>query len=117
MWRGIPDRPRGACYIRSVIERTFRRRFSALLALPILLVVSFLAAGETASGKPPNIVLFYIDDLGWMDLGVQGSTFYETPRTDRLAEEGFRYAFGPDATARAGGGPCRGISRLQDLRH
>ena len=41
--------------------------------------------------KPPNIVLFYIDDLGWMDLGVQGSTFYETPQTDRLAKEGMRF--------------------------
>ena len=41
--------------------------------------------------KPPNIVLFYIDDLGWMDLGVQGSNFYETPQTDRLAAEGLRF--------------------------
>ena len=72
------------------------RRFSVLLALPWLLAVSALAAAETTSSqapniKPPNIVLFYIDDLGWMDLGVQGSTFYETPQTDRLAAEGMRF--------------------------
>ena len=36
----------------------------------------------------PNIVLFLIDDLGWADLGVTGSTFYETPNIDRLASEG-----------------------------
>ena len=74
-----------------MIEGTFRRRFSASLSLLVLLAACLLAAASTASGKPPNIVLFYIDDLGWMDLGVQGSTFYETPRTDRLAEEGMRF--------------------------
>lgn len=49
-----------------------------------------LRAG-TASGRPPNIVLFLVDDLGWADLGCQGSTFYETPHIDRLAEQGVRF--------------------------
>ena len=38
-----------------------------------------------------NIVLFLIDDLGWMDLGCYGSTFYETPNIDRLAAQGMRF--------------------------
>ena len=38
-----------------------------------------------------NIVLFLIDDLGWMDLGCQGSAFYQTPNIDRLAREGARF--------------------------
>jgi arylsulfatase A-like enzyme len=33
----------------------------------------------------------YVDDLGWRDLGVQGSEFYETPNVDRLAAEGVRF--------------------------
>jgi len=41
--------------------------------------------------KKPNIILFYVDDLGWMDLACQGSDFYETPNIDRLAHEGMRY--------------------------
>ena len=28
------------------------------------------------------------DDLGWTDLGVMGSDYYETPNIDRLATEG-----------------------------
>ena len=39
----------------------------------------------------PNIILVVIDDLGWADLGCYGSTFYETPRMDRLAGEGIRF--------------------------
>ena len=39
----------------------------------------------------PNILLFYADDLGWMDLAIQGSTYYETPNIDRIAKEGMRF--------------------------
>lgn len=46
---------------------------------------------QTAPAQQPNIVLALIDDLGWMDLGCQGSTFYETPEIDRLAREGTRF--------------------------
>ena len=42
-------------------------------------------------GPLVNIVLIYVDDLGWRDLGVQGSTYYETPNIDRLAAEGMRF--------------------------
>ena len=53
-----------------------------------------------AAVKQPNIILFYVDDLGWMDLGCQGSTFYETPNIDRLATEGVRYTQGYTAHPR-----------------
>jgi arylsulfatase A-like enzyme len=39
----------------------------------------------------PNVVVFIIDDLGWMDLGVYGSSFYETPNIDRLLMSGARF--------------------------
>jgi arylsulfatase A-like enzyme len=45
------------------------------------------------------------DDLGWTDLGCQGSGYYETPHVDRLAREGVRfraaYAWPNCAPARA----------------
>ncbi len=44
----------------------------------------------------PNVVLFLIDDLGWADLELTGSTFYETPHVDALAAAG---AFFSDAYA------------------
>lgn len=53
-----------------------------------------LAAGllcRAAPAVPRNIVLFLIDDLGWRDLGCQGSTYYRTPAIDRLAREGVRF--------------------------
>ena len=38
--------------------------------------------------RPPNVVFILVDDLGWKDLGVYGSSFYETPNIDQLASEG-----------------------------
>ena len=65
-------------------------RFHLTRVFPILwlLAAVTIAAGPLPAANPPNIVLFYIDGLGWSDLGCQGSTFYETPHIDRLAGEG-----------------------------
>lgn len=41
--------------------------------------------------RPPNIIVFFLDDLGWRDLSCYGSTFYETPRLDALARQGIRF--------------------------
>ncbi|MHC4517833.1 MAG: sulfatase [Planctomycetota bacterium] len=45
------------------------------------------ARGESAGGRP-NFVFIFIDDMGWKDLGFMGSTYYQTPRIDKLAAEG-----------------------------
>lgn len=39
----------------------------------------------------PNILFMLIDDLGCRDLGCYGSSFYETPNLDRLAEQGMLF--------------------------
>lgn len=39
----------------------------------------------------PNIVIFYVDDLGYADLSCYGAKGVETPNVDRLAEEGLRF--------------------------
>jgi len=62
--------------------------------LAILLVYSACEAAER-----PNIVLIFVDDLGWKDIGCYGNDFVETPRIDALAAGGLRftdfYASGP----------------------
>ena len=49
--------------------------------------LSLLGASAAALAKP-NIILIFADDLGWKDVGYQGSDFNETPNIDRLAKEG-----------------------------
>jgi arylsulfatase A len=43
------------------------------------------------SGRKPNIILFLVDDLGWSDVGYEGSSFYATPNIDRFAKQGVRF--------------------------
>lgn len=64
-------------------------------------------AEATGNGRPPNIVVVLADDLGWGDLGVQGSRSIESPNIDALARAGMRltdfYASAPVCTpSRAG---------------
>ncbi len=50
-------------------------------------------AGGTPAGPPasrPNIVLILVDDLGYADLGVQGSGELRTPNLDALARAGLQ---------------------------
>lgn len=56
-----------------------------LFACLILLGAPVVAA---QTPRPPNIVLIFADDLGWRDVGYNGTDFYETPNIDRLAKEG-----------------------------
>jgi arylsulfatase A len=62
-----------------------------LLHLGVFLAVALPFAHAIAAPRPPNVILFLVDDLGWRDLGVYGSTFYETPHLDRFARENVRF--------------------------
>jgi arylsulfatase A-like enzyme len=48
------------------------------------------AATQAGKGKC-NFLFMLADDLGWKDLGCQGSSFYDTPNLDRLAAGGTRF--------------------------
>ena len=55
------------------------------------LALSVHSIALQAKVTQPNIVFIMADDLGWTDLGVTGSDFYETPNIDRLASQGMLF--------------------------
>ena len=55
-----------------------------------LLFTSFAVLNAAEVRQRPNIVLIYIDDLGYGDIGVYGCKDIPTPNIDRLAAEGVR---------------------------
>jgi arylsulfatase A-like enzyme len=67
------------------------RLIPAAVLLGLVLLLPSWADAQVAAQRPPNVVLILADDLGWADLGVYGSSFYETPNLDRLAAQGVRF--------------------------
>ena len=63
---------------------------SALLAAP---AAAFAQATPPMPPKP-NILFILVDDYGIQDVGIEGSTFYETPHIDALARGGMRFTQG-----------------------
>lgn len=62
---------------------------AAVLCLGFYLLTAFQS--EKPPAKTPNIVLFFIDDLGYGDLSVNGALGYTTPNLDKMAFEGTRF--------------------------
>lgn len=65
----------------------------------LVAVVTLSGLGLIASAwvkKPaaatPNVVLFFMDDMGYGDLSVTGALDYTTPNLDRMAAEGSRFS-------------------------
>ncbi len=47
-----------------------------------------------AFSSQPNIVFFFIDDMGWKDWSGGGSDYIDTPNIDRIAREGMTFSQG-----------------------
>ncbi len=63
--------------------------FQVLLA-GVLAVCCCVSPEAAAQERLPNIVLMYVDNLGYGDLGCYGNPDIRSPRIDRLAQEGVR---------------------------
>ena len=60
-----------------------------LLAAMVLPLLAVLAPARAAEPKP-NVVIIFIDDLGYADIGPFGATKQKTPNLDRMAAEGMK---------------------------
>lgn len=68
------------------------RRPVTLCTLFLLIAVSYRqTTAETEQPPKPNIVLIFVDDMGYGDLGCYGNSKTRTPNIDRLAAEGQRW--------------------------
>ena len=68
-------------------------KFTAIMVVGVFVLLSIsmpVTAAEKPADAKPNVVFFFIDDLGWTDLGFmydrldRKQAFYETPNIDRL---------------------------------
>jgi arylsulfatase A-like enzyme len=62
----------------------------AHLSLLFLCIAVFAAHAADSPPAKPNVVLIFIDDMGYGDIGPFGSTKNRTPNLDRMAREGMK---------------------------
>jgi arylsulfatase A-like enzyme len=74
------------------------------LKLLLILLSAFLLGCQSKDTKQttllPNIIIIYMDDLGYGDMSAYGASEIKTPNMDRLANEGIRFtnAYATSAT-------------------
>ena len=67
---------------------------ASMILLLLAIFILSMKPGPDPSARPPakpNVLLIFVDDLGWADLSSYGSTYYETPNLDKLAAGGVRF--------------------------
>lgn len=86
------------------------RQLLKVLAVSFLLILNYsfsplekVMLSSQFADTPPNIVLIYLDDMGFGDLGITGATGYQSPNLDQMAKEGvfFTHFYSPQAVCSA----------------
>ena len=57
----------------------------------MFVIIALAIAAPASSEERPNIILVFIDDMGWGDFSCFGNQDASTPNIDRLAHEGIRF--------------------------
>lgn len=71
------------------------------ILLPVSLLLFATCQNQPKQEEPqnPNIIVVYLDDLGYGDVGAYGATELKTPNFDKLAEGGVRFTTGYASSA------------------
>jgi len=81
-------------------------KMNSKISYPAALVAILIAGQPVQAIRPshsPNIVLVYLDDMGYGDLTITGASGYATPNIDKMAYEGvfFSHYYSPQAVCSA----------------
>ncbi len=66
------------------------KKLLSLSYLVLLTIMGFCSTTE-AQTNTPNIIIIYVDDLGYGDIGVNGAIGIKTPHVDKLASSGINF--------------------------
>lgn len=62
-----------------------------LTVLPLLAWLGLATAAIAAAPPRPNVIVIFIDDMGYGDVGFNGATVPQTPHLDQMAAEGMKF--------------------------
>ena len=58
----------------------------------LLLLLLFALSVSSSAVEKPNLLMVFIDDMGWGDFSCFGNQDAQTPNVDRMATEGIRFS-------------------------
>ena len=67
-------------------------KFKTLSLIFAFYIISFQNVKSQATLQKPNIILIYVDDLGYGDIGVNGAVGVKTPNIDFMAKNGVNFS-------------------------
>jgi len=67
------------------------RILSIAIALTTLTTLAPALAAQEKPKRPPNVIIVYVDDMGYGDLGCFGAKKIKTPNLDKMAKQGTRF--------------------------
>ena len=79
--------------------KSFLKSAVILIALLVICSCAPKKQSEVMKSLKPNIVLIYIDDLGYGDVSCYGATEISTPNIDKLADNGIQFMNGHCSSA------------------
>lgn len=85
-------------YRFSLRQKLFKIILANINKVGCLLLASCAVQTVSAQQKP-NVIMIYIDDLGYGDLSCYGATKIATPNVDRLAKNGLKFTNGHTTSA------------------
>ena len=62
-----------------------------LVIAALFAITGFTDPAQAAAPACPNIVIIFMDDMGYADVGCFGARNYPTPNIDKLAKAGRRF--------------------------
>lgn len=77
-----------------MISADLLRVHDALMKHLVLAFVSYCILQTSSCGAPPNVLVFFVDDMGWAQPGCYGGKMAPTPNIDALAAGGVRFTNG-----------------------
>ncbi|WP_139957427.1 sulfatase [Flavicella sediminum] len=64
-----------------------KKKLGSVLLYVVVFLLAVSCKKEIKKNRKPNIIFVLVDDLGYADVGFNGSSFFETPNLDALSKE------------------------------
>ena len=77
--------------MKHTLSTACARRCGRLWVVLLEAAILVMAADSARAAERPNVVIIFIDDMGYGDVGFNGATGPKTPNLDQMAAEGTRF--------------------------